>query len=112
MRDSDSFFDNGIESDAEQTLISANVDARARILPMASTSLMTFQIGHADKSGERRDIDDGFDPLHGASRREHRLRSGIAALRGRDGCRQPSIQVRVWSGGAESDTAIGSAWAC
>ena len=107
--ESDSFFQNEMESEAEQTITHANCWTNCGNRAgwqISSTDLMTFQIGHADKSGERRDIDDGFDPLHGPSRREHWLRSGIASLSGRDGCR-PRIHSDprlVWTcGGGHRD---------
>ena len=42
--------------------------------------LFAAEISHADESGERRDVDDGFDPLHVRSSAAWRLRSGMAAL--------------------------------
>jgi hypothetical protein len=57
LGDSDSFFENEIESDVEQTLISASVDAEGANADgrwrISSTGLMMFQISHADESGER-----------------------------------------------------------
>jgi hypothetical protein len=48
----------------------------------SSISQMIFRPihGHAEKSGESRNVDKAFDPLHGPSKHGARIRSGMAGL--------------------------------
>ena len=96
LRDSDSFFENEIESDTEQTLI-----RRTRLCQLRGSHA---DVGFLQRIGRRLKLATPINPANaeilmmasihcGPSRREQRLRSGIAALSGRDGSSH-----RIYSG--------------